>query len=118
MPQQTNGTQFTCIQNAEQVNDDGIIGIDYEGHQLEGMLFYPHHCLSTYQTVTELPREFRRNLMELDYAYAITVHKAQGSEWDKVIIADDRMKISDPVFRRRWLYTAVTRAKSQLMIIQ
>ena len=53
---------------------------------------------------------------QFDYAYALTAHKAQGSEFENVIIVDESswMKEDD---RRRWAYTAITRAKSKLTII-
>ena len=52
------------------------------------------------------------------FAYALTCHKAQGSEAEDVIVVLEsfhpRMSLED---RARWLYTAVTRAKSSLTII-
>lgn len=51
-----------------------------------------------------------------DWAYAITVHKAQGSEWRNVILYEERMGLSSDDWRR-WLYTGVTRAKERLTII-
>lgn len=47
-----------------------------------------------------------------DYAYAITCHRAQGSQWDKVLIIEEvwRAKWS----WQRWTYTATTRAAKEL----
>lgn len=53
---------------------------------------------------------------EFDYAYAITVHKAQGSQWDKVIIYDESYCFRDD--RNRWLYTAITRAKEKMVMVK
>lgn len=48
-------------------------------------------------------------------AYALTVHKAQGQEYDTVIIA---LSHSKPVMlQRRLLYTAITRAKRKVLIV-
>jgi exodeoxyribonuclease-5 len=47
--------------------------------------------------------------LRLNYGYAITCHKAQGGEWDKVYI--NTFKIPD----LRFQYTAVTRAKTDLL---
>ena len=52
---------------------------------------------------------------ELDYAYAITVHKSQGNEFDAVIIP---MFPGPPqLYYRNLLYTAVTRAKKTLILV-
>jgi exodeoxyribonuclease-5 len=47
------------------------------------------------------------------YAYAVTCHKSQGSEWDKVMVFDEWMPptVWD---MKRWRYTAVTRAAKYL----
>jgi len=52
-----------------------------------------------------------------DYGYCISVHKSQGSEWDKVVLFEQRTKRWDDNYYARWLYTAVTRAKEKLFII-
>lgn len=58
----------------------------------------------------------RSGALELDWAFCLTVHKAQGSEWDNVLyISDARWPTGDE--RRRMQYTAVTRARDKLMVI-
>lgn len=52
-----------------------------------------------------------------DFAYALTVHKAQGSQAQRVILFEERFKQMDDAAWRRWLYTAVTRAQEELIII-
>ena len=54
-------------------------------------------------------------LSELEPAYALTVHKAQGSEYDAVVLA--AMPGPRPLMTRRVLYTAITRAKKWLIIV-
>ena len=51
------------------------------------------------------------------YAYGITCHKAQGSEWDKVLVFEERFPFSEEE-HMRWLYTAITRAKEKLVIVR
>lgn len=52
---------------------------------------------------------------EFDYGYAITCHKSQGSEYNKVLVKEEFLYGSD---HARWLYTAATRAKERLVIIK
>ena len=57
-----------------------------------------------------VPREFA-------YAYAITVHKAQGSEWNKVLVMEETFP-RDKMEHARWLYTACTRASEKLVVLR
>lgn len=49
----------------------------------------------------------------LKRAYSITLHKAQGSQFKRTIIALD----GAPMVDRAWLYTAITRAEGELHIV-
>lgn len=55
------------------------------------------------------------SLSEIELAYAITVHKSQGSEFDCVVLP--LLDIPSPLKYRNLLYTAVTRAKKMLVIV-
>ena len=55
------------------------------------------------------------NASELDFAYAITVHKSQGNEFDCVIIP--MFPGPSQLYYRNLLYTAVTRAKKTLILV-
>jgi exodeoxyribonuclease V len=57
-----------------------------------------------------------RGLIESVWGYAITCHKAQGSQWENVIVYDDGLGRT-PEDRARWLYTAITRAERGLAIL-
>jgi exodeoxyribonuclease-5 len=54
------------------------------------------------------------DIVFLDYGYAYTVHKSQGSEFDNVLIIDEFKGSSD--MYNRWLYTAITRARKSVTI--
>ena len=57
----------------------------------------------------------RSKIRDLDLAYAVTVHKSQGSEYPAVVVMlhnGHRMML-----RRNLLYTAITRARSFVCII-
>jgi exodeoxyribonuclease-5 len=60
--------------------------------------------------------ERRRHSDEFDYGYALTVHKAQGSQWDRVVLFDESFAFRET--RERWLYTAITRAAEQITIVR
>lgn len=59
----------------------------------------------------------RSRANEFDFAWAITVHKFQGSEADSVLLWADmfRWQKAREDFRR-WLYTGITRAKERAVI--
>jgi exodeoxyribonuclease-5 len=52
------------------------------------------------------------------FGYAITCHKAQGSEWDKVYVVDESWCWRQSNQERHWLYTAVTRASEQVTVMR
>ena len=51
---------------------------------------------------------------EFSYAYGITCHKAQGSEWGKVLVYEEKFPY-DKTEHARWAYTAATRASEKLV---
>jgi len=54
---------------------------------------------------------------EFTYAYAITCHKAQGSEWNKVLVLEESFPF-DKKEHIQWLYTACTRASEKLVLVR
>ena len=51
------------------------------------------------------------------YGYAITCHKAQGSEWNKILVFEETFpRIVEE--HRRWLYTAITRASEKIVMVK
>jgi exodeoxyribonuclease-5 len=63
-----------------------------------------------------LPWWERKEASEFAFGYALTVHKAQGSQWDSVLLFDE-----SGVFRgeaARWLYTGITRAAEKITIVR
>ena len=59
--------------------------------------------------------EQRKRYDEFDFGYVLTVHKAQGSQWDDVVLFDESFAFPDS--RQRWLYTGVTRAAKRLTVV-
>ncbi len=90
-------------------------GTSVPGHQW----FYKGHFDDHVAYDAErLRRDWRdmRGLVESVWGYAITCHKAQGSQWENVIVYDDGLGRTAED-RARWLYTAITRAEQGLVIL-
>jgi ATP-dependent exoDNAse (exonuclease V) alpha subunit len=71
---------------------------------------YNAEMLRRFKSVADEP------ICRFEFAYAVTCHKAQGSEFDFVIVFDESWAFEEE--RHRWLYTAITRAKEKLLIIR
>ncbi len=67
-------------------------------------------------TEGDLAYPLRRESDEFDYGYVLTVHKAQGSQWDDVLLFDESYAFRE--HRARWLYTGLTRAAKRLTIVR
>ena len=129
-----NGQGYKWVNGAEcRAIDDARSGsgrifeleVEYEGEDRGTQMAYLHDCVANYRDCPELAMsydEMEPRLRSFDYGYALTVHKAQGSEWEKVYLYDDAhswmgQRQGMPA-RQRWLYTAVTRAKEALQWVK
>lgn len=105
-----NGTVCMAACDADVEGDKIFLDIMYERIHMRDL------------TASALPFQgkeatFERGVLSFDFGYALTVHKAQGSQWPVVTIYDDGFGKRDPDVRRRWLYTAITRAEHTLHIV-
>jgi exodeoxyribonuclease-5 len=57
----------------------------------------------------------RRDSDEFTYGYALTVHKAQGSQWDDVVLFNESFAFRE--HSQRWLYTGLTRAARRITVV-
>lgn len=57
------------------------------------------------------------NALQVRFGYALTCHKAQGGEWQQVIVDPLGVRL-DLEQGKRWLYTAVTRASESLLVVK
>ena len=110
-----NGSQWEVL--AVRKNDWDRYELDLEdadgGRKLLDVDCFPHYFE---RRPDEIPHFDMREADHFDFGYAITCHKAQGSEWDSVLVIDE-----SHVFRadaKRWLYTAVTRASEHLTVVR
>ena len=96
--------------------DDGMAG---EWHEMNGHQF---HRPRTFASVEELrtygiPAETMSGGGRLfDWAYCLTCHKAQGSQFDHVVVIYERDQPSNEE-ARRWAYTALSRAQNKLTVV-
>lgn len=81
-----------------------IVSINDEEKNIKVKFDDDKTCWYTYQ-----------DLDQIDHAYAITVHKSQGSEFDVVILSI--LNVPPMLLTRNLLYTAITRAKKLLIVI-
>lgn len=103
------------VDDIGQISDERIymtLNPDIDGDQLE-VEAHTHHFLGSEET---LPWWERKEAEEFDFGYALTVHKAQGSQWDDVLLFDESY-----CFRKdkwRWLYTGITRAAERVVVVR
>lgn len=96
------GTEFTGVEMDKHMIITGEKCIDWRENYALGKLIPKIGDI--------VPREFT-------YGYAITCHKAQGSEWNKVTVIEESFPF-DKVEHARWLYTATTRAAEKLVLVR
>lgn len=105
-----NGMIGEAKTDARQVSFEQI-SLDFDDH--EGLKVWD----GTFKFRKEPPKGKDKNLEQFDYAYAITAHKSQGSEFDDVLIYNQPIG-KDATERARWLYTAITRGKKNVKLVQ
>ena len=102
-----NGTLWTVIESAPR--GDGFVAMAVENDDGEVVeVIAPEDGFNSNSNGAELPGQ------PFAFGYAITCHKAQGSQWHSVLIFDE-----SAVFRQhryRWLYTAITRAEKRVVV--
>ncbi|NLE01730.1 MAG: ATP-binding domain-containing protein, partial [Fibrobacter sp.] len=85
--------------------DTGLLFPDNESRGLKAIFNAPDGTLKKY-----IPRQ----ISAWETAYAMTVHKSQGSEFDHILLI--LPPIQNPVLTRELLYTAVTRARKKVIL--
>lgn len=74
----------------------------------------PHLKVGKVEFKDALKKDMYFNALRVKYGYAVTCHKAQGGEWDSVLVNMDVSLGTNSNHYNRWLYTAITRAKNTL----
>ena len=63
-----------------------------------------------------IPFDVLKRTDAFTYGYALTVHKSQGSQWDRVLVYDESFAFREN--KSRHLYTALTRAAQAVPVVQ
>lgn len=105
------------IYRADFITDDGIL----ENIQIDKKMLLTGEKTCSWKDSYKLQRA-KKNYGELEpkeltYAYAITYWKAQGSEWDKVLVLEEAFPY-DRETHKKAMYTACTRASSRLVLVK
>lgn len=66
-------------------------------------------------TEKELTWDKLKKVEQFTYGYALTVHKAQGSQWDSVVLFDESRTFRDDAAKHQ--YTAITRAAERITVV-
>lgn len=100
-----NGMQGVVTKLYEDNRGRKLMDFDFNGTEYAGIWYdtknFGREKPDTEAYGKEYPNPF-------DYAYCITCHKAQGDEWDKVLVLEQKCDKWD---HKRWAYTAASRAK-------
>jgi exodeoxyribonuclease-5 len=124
-PLPTRGEPLVCLRNARKYGlcdgaiyyasrdlhaGDGTVGISTDVGDIEvhASFLTPGH---EYDKLDLPPGGW---MTAFAFGYALTVHMAQGSEWDTVLLIDESAAFRDD--GTRWLYTAITRVKERITI--
>lgn len=108
-----NGTLWSVRQAAALDDDKVMLGlVDDQGTEVSTTA-HAHHFQGRDE---DLPYWMKKEAEEFDYGYALTTHKAQGSQWDDVLVFDESRCFGSNA--RNWLYTAVTRAAERVTIVR
>lgn len=84
----------------------------------EGLMLDYEHLSSKKEKMQAIKDDPYYNALQIKFAYAVTCHKAQGGQWDAVFV--DQGYLTDEMVDLdflRWLYTALTRAKRELFLV-
>lgn len=115
-----NGQTFTLRGNAKKINEEYDLLVDVETDDGLDYVFKTNLLNFLEQRVDGKEEEvdMDQDMFPFQYAYALTCHNSQGSEYDNVLVVNDLYMLpSDKLTKLRWTYTACTRAKETLHIV-
>ncbi len=130
------GDRVICLRNNHQKNIyNGMLGtlinikpfedifykvqieMDIDDQVFQGKVLKDQFGAKSTMSRTKEGKKIPDDVDLFDFGYALTVHKAQGSQAQKVILFEERFKQMNDQQWRRWLYTGITRAEEELYLI-
>jgi ATP-dependent exoDNAse (exonuclease V) alpha subunit len=111
------GNNTIEVLNAEFIDDEGI---SYKNLQMDKKLLTVGDYSLDWRQKYKLGKNPRTKHLvpkEFVYGYAITYWKAQGSEWDNVVVLEEDFPF-DKETHDRAIYTAATRAAKKLVLVR
>lgn len=112
-----NGTLHTSITDAEELGGYVNLRIRPEDYPEADPVLVPAHPEHFNGDPEQIGYWDRRNAQEFTFGYALTCHKAQGSQWGNVLIIDESRVFRSRDVQRKWLYTAITRAAERVTVV-
>lgn len=113
------GDRVMCLRNDHNVGVfngmQGTIGSlsgNVMGFESDGNIYQVKFMPEQFNSLHRPEFNIKDRRIPFDYCYAITCHKAQGDEWDRVAVLEQKCKMWD---HRRWAYTAASRARKELI---
>ena len=122
IPGQLNKMQCGCTRQVDIVNGTFVEtdGEEYKDLRMDKNMIITGDKTLDWKTEYAISQsKIYKHLLpyEFTYGYAITVHRAQGSQWDKVLVIEENFPFNEEE-HKRWLYTAVTRAAKKLVLVR
>lgn len=111
-----NGSLWETIDVGEMGTDRMFLSVRTHGDPKAEVLAVEAHTQNFTEGGNTLPWFERCEAQEFDFGYALTVHKAQGSQWDDVLLLDESSVFRND--RNRWLYTGLTRAAKTVTVVK
>lgn len=112
-----NGTLHTVLQDSEELGGYVNLRIRPEDYPDADPILVPAHPEHFNGDPEQIGYWERRNAQEFTFGYALTCHKAQGSQWDNVLIIDESKVFRSRDVQMKWLYTALTRAAEKVTVV-
>jgi exodeoxyribonuclease-5 len=124
-PSLVNGSEATSLTDAILQKGDATFdftfidedGVEYRDKRVFQGLFEEHFTKKpgVFSADSRMAFRARKSSIILDWGWAITVHKSQGSQWDDVVVVDESGVFRDQA--NKHLYTAITRAAKTLTVL-